>query len=365
MQGTGSLFALTAAEETRLKDQVRNAVLAILHSGRMPSAAELVSELEHAHGTKARTVVPDVVEELAESRNLTRTHREYFGKMLSSGALVRALSEGAPSLEETRSSLDELIARSRAYRQSKPFQELVSFMGRFKKYAPYNNMLVRIQNPGCTFYATQKTWAKEHGKRLKEDARPMLILAPKHPVLLVYDIDQVEGGVTPEELRRFATFEGPPSTGALDALMQKAQTKDDIRIDRKDLSSTLAGFATIDLRRSPWGMRVVLHTGLNENSTLGVLCHELAHIYCGHLGCPDGSHWPDRRALGHAAMEIEAESVAYLVTTRLGLEGSSHAYVSRYLENGEVPEQVSLDTIAKVAGRIESMARPKKSTTGT
>ena len=35
---------------------------------------------------------------------------------------------------------------------------------------------------------------REHfGRKLKEDARPMLILAPMHPVLTVYELDQTEG----------------------------------------------------------------------------------------------------------------------------------------------------------------------------
>ena len=56
-------------------------------------------------------------------------------------------------------------------------------------------------------------------------------------------------------------------------------------------------------------------------------------------------------------MELEAEAVAFLVTLRLGLQGSSSVYVSRYMPNGNVPEGVSMDLISKVAGRIEQMAR--------
>jgi len=46
------------------------------------------------------------------------------------------------------------------------------------------------------------------GRALKEDARPMLILAPMHPVMLVYDLDQTEGEPLPKELKNFARFEG-------------------------------------------------------------------------------------------------------------------------------------------------------------
>ena len=64
-------------------------------------------------------------------------------------------------------------------------------------------------------------------------------------------------------------------------------------------------------------------------------------------------------AIGVRAVEIEAESTAFLVTTRLGLVGSSAAYVSRYLDGRPLPSSVSLDQVAKVASRIEQMTNVK------
>ena len=48
---------------------------------------------------------------------------------------------------------------------------------------------------------------------------------------------------------------------------------------------------------------------------------------------------------------------AFIVTSRFGLKGTSASYVSRYLDKGQIPADVSLDIIAKAAGRIEHMAR--------
>ena len=56
-------------------------------------------------------------------------------------------------------------------------------------------------------------------------------------------------------------------------------------------------------------------------------------------------------------MEVEAEAVAYIVTQRFGLRGSSAEYVSRHLDDNDIPEGVSVDLIAKTAGLIERMAR--------
>jgi len=67
------------------------------------------------------------------------------------------------------------------------------------------------------------------------------------------------------------------------------------------------------------------------------------------------------------AIEVEAESVSYIVAARLALETSSDAYLAGYTKNGQIPAGVSLDLIAKVAGRITEMGEhllPKRKLKG-
>lgn len=165
----------------------------------------------------------------------------------------------------------------------------------------------------------------------------------------------------PAELRSFSQFEGVAAPDVLEHLITNAARHDAIRVDVKDLSTTLSGFATHVRGVSQWKMRIVVHEGLNTASRLGVLCHELAHIYLGHLGSDADHWWPVRSNLDRHSVEIEAEATAHLVTARLGLKGASHEYVSRYLKDGELPGGVSLDLIAKVAGRIEQMMHKRLS----
>ncbi len=232
-------------------------------------------------------------------------------------------------------------------------------MARFRQYSPFNNMLVKIQNPSCSFFATQKTWYARFGYTLKEDTRPMVILAPMHPVILVYDLDQTEGDTLPKELKRFAHFEGDWNPKWLKRMVNNAARHDSVRVDFKELSPTHGGFATFDDRLTDGKMHIVIHEGLDPPSRFGVLCHELAHIFLGHLGCDQDQWWPSRAYLDTSTKEIEAEAVAYVVTTRFGLQGGSAGYISRYLPNGHLPANVSLDTVAKVASRIERIAKKK------
>ena len=183
----------------------------------------------------------------------------------------------------------------------------------------------------------------------------MLILAPMHPVMLVYDLDSTEGAALPQEIQHFAKFVGDWNPEWLSRTVMNASTHDLIRIDTVKLSSTNAGFATISAGQGGMKMRIGLRDELDEPSEYGVLLHELAHIYLGHLGGDKDGWWPSRGDLARRAMEVEAESVAYIVSRRAGLTGASPRYVSRYLDSDATLRTISLDLIAKVAGRLQGM----------
>ncbi len=339
--------------------QVREALLSLLARPVQPSASELLLTIERRLGVKARWEVTAAMQALIDERATSQSIRAFLRSLLESGNMDAALrGDGAPDRDFV-SSIDSLLHQSREYRGSAKFAEMIAFMGKFREYAPFNNMLVRLQNPACSFFATDSHWRKKFRASLKEDARPMVILAPMSPVMLVYDLDQVTGAPLPEELERFARFEGRWDESWLALTLENAAQRDRIRVDFKALSSTLAGFATFAHGDDQWKHRIAIHEVLDGPSRFGVLCHELAHIYLGHLGSDADHWWPSRTNLTKDAVELEAEAVAFLVTLRLGLQGSSSAYVSRHMPEGNVPLGASMDLIAKVAGRIEQMTKER------
>lgn len=329
----------------------------ILSHETQPSAWELLASTEERVGSTARLHLRSVLDALSKDSTLTGICRAYCRTLLASKDLTDALQGTPRPGGEIHSTIDSLIARSRIYRDSSAFAEMVSFMGKFKNYAPYNNMLVRLQNPSCGFYATEVDWMVNFKRVLKDDAHPMLILAPRHPVLLVYDIDQTDGPQLPEKLKGFATFDGDWDQEWLTQLIANANRRYLVEVRFTRLSSTHAGSASYRVGSRPWKRSIRIHEELDEPSQFGVLCHELAHVLLGHTGGDPDGWWPSRINLDHATKEIEAEAVAYIATTRFGLSGSSAAYVSSHLPQGPVPAGVSLDHIAKVAGRIETMTR--------
>jgi hypothetical protein len=103
-------------------------------------------------------------------------------------------------------------------------------------------------------------------------------------------------------------------------------------------------------------MRVGIRDDLEDAPAYAVLCHELAHIFLGHVGADRDGWWPFRVNVSEAVAEIEAESVAYIVCARAGFRARSAEYLSSFVEDSEELDAISLDLISRVAGRLEDMA---------
>jgi hypothetical protein len=339
---------------------ITQVVEAVAHApGPWPDVGSLLRILEDDErvGFRARWLFPEVIAWMRVNELFSDDTRsyDYITKVLTDAAIQAAVRWVVDREHEYKSTIDELFRSSSAYRESVAFQEMITFCARFRAYAPFNNMLVKVQNRSCSFFATRKHWLDEFGCEVKEDARPMLILAPMHPVMLVYDLDSVEDPPVPEKLKEFGTAPGEWKPERLERLIENAK-RWGIRVDYKPLSSTHGGFATRDTRNPKFKMRIAVHNGLDFGGRFAALCHELAHIHLGHLGTDRDLWWPSRSGLSLQTVEIEAEAVAHIVMQRTGLKSASPAYLSSYLSEGSVPETVSVDLISKVAGKLEEMS---------
>jgi hypothetical protein len=161
--------------ELFIGNEIRDVVLDILASHQQPSAWDLLGILEGRLGWKSRWRIKGVLQEMTNAPTPKVAWRSYLESLTTSGDLDEALAGGEAPKKEIISTIDRLLQQSKAYGDTKQFQEMISFMARFRDYAPYNNMLVRVQNPTCSFYATQTDWGCRFERKLKEDARPMLI----------------------------------------------------------------------------------------------------------------------------------------------------------------------------------------------
>lgn len=187
---------------------------------RQGSPAELIAGLEELMGWPARHILPGVLEALRAKKDLPAADRKFLIYTLSEGAVGAALAGDAGPNAAHQSSLDDLFARSRRYRRSHKFAEAVDFISKFRDYSPFNNMLVYLQNPLATYFATASHWHKAFRRSIKDEARGLVILAPRTPVLMVYDIADTDGPPLPDKMEAFTQTTGPFNPIILDRTLK-------------------------------------------------------------------------------------------------------------------------------------------------
>ena len=269
-------------------------------------------------------------------------------------------TEGQPDLFETdatRTLLDQLLSESRLYHSTKDFKDLLDFVIRLRNVAPFNAMLLQVQKPGVTHVASAYEWKTRFERTIKERARPLLILWPFGPVVTVYDVQDTEGKDLPEDALTFV------ARGAIDeirvsALMERGRSKG-ITFHNFDGGAADAGQIKVVQRATKATEKPDYSVQINRNHSPAVrfvtIAHELAHLFLGHLGPDKALSIPNRAFLKHAAEEIEAESVAYLVCGRNGVKSKSQTYLAGLVERNASIDDVDIYQIMRAAGQVETL----------
>ena len=271
------------------------------------------------------------------------------------------------SPDDSRRMLDELVSRALAYSTSGELKELLEFSRRFPHLAPYNAMLLHVQNPGIRYALRAPKWEGEYGRRVKPGARPYVILQTMGPVAFVFDVSDTEpdgplARPLPEAVTNPFPVRGQPPLSALRNLM-KACPAVGIVIEERDYATAQAGRVE-RVRGHAHDFHVLLNVKHTDAQKLGTLAHELGHVFCGHLGATENGWWPDRRGMDLTVREFEAEAVAYFVTERMALDIGAVDYLAGYLDKDSPLPDYSLETVLKSVGKVEEMAegrfRPKR-----
>jgi hypothetical protein len=264
------------------------------------------------------------------------------------------------SLFETtnaRSLLDELLENSRLYKCSKDYKELLDFVVRLRNFAPFNAMLLQVQKPGLSYAASACDWRERFGRWPKEGARPLLILWPFGPVALVYDVQDTEGEKLPKDVASFF------ASGKIDKSklisFELLLKKKNIDWNWLDTGDQKAGVIRVVRRASDDKSATQYRIGINRNHEPAVqfvtLAHELGHLFLGHLGSDKKLNIPRRGSQDNAWQELEAESVAYLVSERNTVKSESYKYLSDFVNLDTKTDQLDLYQIMRAAGQIETL----------
>lgn len=251
-----------------------------------------------------------------------------------------------------RRALDELFSLTHQYSSSKTYDDSLKFIVKFRAYAPFNAMLVHIQMPGARYVAPPSRWLHDYQRRIRAGARALVILQPMGPVMFVFDVSDTfpfpNAPSLPREVEQPFEVRDGRVGNQLEQTIENAKLDGVLVLFRKagSQSAGCIGPAKTDgeqkvLLRSrpreeyvwvPIRYELLLNSDHSREAQFATLTHELAHLYCGHLGTPNPDWWPDRRRTDGRAAEFEAESVCYLVCQRLGIDNPSETYPRQFHE---------------------------------
>jgi hypothetical protein len=270
--------------------------------------------------------------------------------------------ECAGDPQVARSLLDRLLTDSRLYKSTEAYRTLLDFVVRLRNVAPFNAMLLQLQKPGLTYAASAHDWEARFNRRVKEDARPLLILWPFAPVATVYDVldtfdpDNPGSDGPPENIASF--FSAGEITAAQMQSFKTLLDRKKIEMRWVDHGDASAGAIRL-VNRAEDDKDTSYLVKLNKNHAPAVqfttLAHELGHLFLGHIGPNSHLGIPKRRSMTHADVEIEAESVAYLVCERNGVTANSQSYLAHFVDAGVNADSLDLYQVMRAAGQVEGI----------
>jgi antirestriction protein ArdC len=291
-------------------------------------------------------------------------------------------SRPGPSPEDKLEALHtQLVDAVADLATSDGWARMLTAAARFHDYSPSNILLICAQRPGATRVAGIRTW-NALGRRVTKGEHGIAILAPciyraapgetaaAHPgpampstargpeplgptadrdaprqlrrfkVVHVFDVTQTEGEPLPDV--EPASLTGAEPEGLWDHLA--GLTRDDgYRIERGPCGPGANGYTDFTARL------VRIRDDVDPAQAVKTLAHELGHIRADHE-----HRFTDyaNSAACRGRAEVEAESIAYLITTQAGLDSASYSvpYLASW-SNGDA------DLLRESMTRVVAVAR--------
>lgn len=255
--------------------------------------------------------------------------------------------------------------------KSDKYKALLDTMAKFPRYSVNNNILIMMQKPDASLCQGYNAW-KRMGRNVRRGEKGIRIIAPSpytvtqeynktdengkvildkdgepvketkqvqftgFRVTTTFDISQTEG----KELPSLGVSELKGSVENFQDFMKAIKEACPVPIGFEDIKSGAKGYYHTQDKR------IAIQSGMSELQTLKTVLHEMSHQIL---------HSDADNKQSKSSKEVEAESVAYTVCKRYGLDTSdySFSYVAGWSDGKDYKElKASLSTIQKTAGDI-------------
>jgi hypothetical protein len=283
-----------------------------------------------------------------------------------------AATERPSGREQTQELLAQIEAGVEGLVTGDDWVNWLNTQARFRDYSFSNTMLILIQKPDATRVAGYRTW-QALGRQVNAGERGLTILAPmirkvedeetgtseKRLVgfrgVKVFDISQTSGDDLPDIA---PALSGDAPEQMIEQLTTHAESLGaEVEMADPSTDSLLRSGANGYARRGDGSTRykIVVSSALDPAQRAKTLAHEIGHVQLGHLDPDENQSGAPSSTANHtlrADRELEAESFAFLVSNRWGLDtsGYSFGYVAHW--SGGDPKRVRA-----AAERVASAAK--------
>lgn len=242
------------------------------------------------------------------------------------------------------------------------YKAYLDFMSKFYDYSINNTILIFMQMPNASLVAGYQAWQKKFKRQVRKGEKSIKILAPiphkfkkevededgniiekeikytSYRAVNVFDISQTEGEEVPNIAKEL--------TGEVvgySELFNKLIEFSPVPVEFENIQSGANGyFSHVD-------NRIAIKEGMAEQQTIKTLIHEISHAIL------HDKETGEEAEASRRTKEVQAESVAYVVCSSLGLDTSDYSfgYVAGWSGGKEVKElTASMEVIKKTAGTI-------------
>lgn len=284
------------------------------------------------------------------------------------------------SEEKLKALTEKLESGVKAVFESEQYKAYLKAMSKFHNYSFGNIMLILMQCPNASAVAGFNKWKKDFGRTVKKGEHGIAIIAPtpykklverdkldpssnkpligpdgkaekesvfiqlnSYKIAYVFDVSQTEGRPLPS----YGVDELKGIVDNYDSMLKAVTAAAPVPVHFRTPEESKGCYKHKE-------QAIYINEGMSHIDTLSVLIHEIAHAKLHALPVKDGEiagkHQKNRRT-----REVEAESVAYVVSQHFGIETgeSSFAYITGWSKGKEMDElKSSLDCICGTAGKI-------------
>lgn len=250
---------------------------------------------------------------------------------------------------------------------SDKYRDYLTKMSQLNNYSNRNLRLILAQNPEARQVASFKQWKENFGRYVKKGEKALRIFKPmtkikkdenNQPILdkngkpetvtffglvPVFDVSQTEGKEMPKAAEVKEQLTDLNYANLYRALMAIAK-ENDVSVRFEEMENNKHGYYSV-----PENQIVLRSNEMNKAQIIKTFLHEMAHAELHHADNPQ------KENLTRSTAELQAESVAYVVSSYYGIDTSEYSfnYLSRWSADKE--------TLADLEAQLDIVQQEAKS----